>query len=285
MGILDGVRSHYPLFGPYSLWLLAKGRLLRKLPEINVSVTGIRHPLYLRLRTSDVSLFHEIIVAGEYEWDFAKSPSVIVDAGANIGLASVFYANKYPEARIVAIEAELSNYHMLKKNVAPYPNIIPIHAAVWKENKNIYIHDPGTQHWGFQTTEKGMPASDASDRQVRGITLDAVMAQNELSYVDVLKMDIEGAEREVFESPGPWINKVGVLVIELHDHLKAGCSRSVYSTTKSFEYQWQRGETVFLVRKEYAGEDAMQTPALVASSVVTYCRGGINLPCKILSAR
>jgi FkbM family methyltransferase len=70
-------------------------------------------------------------------------PPVIIDAGANVGLCAVFYANRFPDARIIAIEPEPSNYEMLKKNTAPYPNITTVHAALWKENGPLRLFDTG----------------------------------------------------------------------------------------------------------------------------------------------
>ena len=60
------------------------------------------------------------------EYDFAVDrPSVIIDAGANIGLASIWFASKFPEARILAIEPEKSNYELLVRNVEPLHHVTP----------------------------------------------------------------------------------------------------------------------------------------------------------------
>jgi FkbM family methyltransferase len=78
---------------------------------------------------------------------------VIIDAGANIGLTSVVYANRYPEARVIAIEPEVSNFQLLKENAASYPNIELVHGALWKENTKLRILDPGSGSWAFRTQE------------------------------------------------------------------------------------------------------------------------------------
>jgi FkbM family methyltransferase len=231
---------------------------MRRPLEVRVSGAGIKYPLHLRLRTSDVSLFSEIIVNEEYDSCFSRSPEVIVDAGANIGLTSVFYANKYPEARIVAVEPALSNYVMLQKNAAPYSNILPIHGALWKENKDICVSDPGAGQWGFQTHDGSELAPGKMRVYTRGITMDRLMSDCGLNHVDILKIDIEGSEREVFGNSAPWIDKVGVVVVELHDRVRPGCSRSAYLATGEFEVEWHKGETTYFVRKEYAGESQPQ---------------------------
>jgi hypothetical protein len=62
--------------------------------------------------------------------------------------------------------------------------------------------------------------------------------------VDLLKIDIEGAEREVMEESGAWINTVAVLMIELHDDIKPGCSKAFYEATEGFSKDVIKGETI-----------------------------------------
>jgi len=248
VSVREGIKAYYSLFGLYGLLQVAKARLLQRPVEVVVSVSGIKHPLHLRFRTTDVSLLSDILLHGEYDWEFPKSPRVIVDAGANIGLACIFFANRYPEAKIVAIEPEESNYEMLRKNTACYPNVVPILGALWKDNKDLCLLDNGAGEWGFRTEEQSEPCNRKEGKYVFGVTLDKLMADHNLSQIDILKIDIEGAEREVFESSSRWINKVGAIVVELHDQQKAGCSRAVYSATCDFDVKLRRGETTFLAK-------------------------------------
>jgi FkbM family methyltransferase len=195
----------------------------------------------------------------EYDAQFSKPIRAIVDAGANIGVTSVFYANKYPEATIVAIEPEEANFQILKKNIAPYPNIIAFHAALWKADQEISLIDPKLGNDGFRTVET-VPIADGrtSYKSIRGITLRKLILDLNLGHVDLLKMDIEGSEKEVFDYSEPWIREVGVIAIELHDHIQEGCTRSVYEATKHFDFQWREGETLFFARKEYISDSTAQ---------------------------
>src|SRR5713101_7274505 len=206
MSIREGLRSYYGLFGFHGLFCVAKARLLQKPIEAMVSVPGIKHPVSVRLRTSDVTVFNQVLVLAEYDCDFLKTPKVIDDAGANVGLTSVFYANKYPTARIFAIEPESSNFEMLKKNTAPYSNIVLVHAGLWKCNKELSLVDPGIGKYGFQTLDKLELDRTESRESVPGITVDRLMADHAIDHIDILKVDIEGAEREVFEDASSWID-------------------------------------------------------------------------------
>jgi len=250
VSILQGIKSSYTLFGLYGVLLVVKARLLRRPIQVVVSKPGA-HPLYLRLRTTDISLFWDILVNDEYDWKPNLMPRVIVDAGANIGLTSVSFANKYPEAKIFAVEPESSNYEILTKNTAAYPNIVPVHAALWKDNEDLNLVNPGGGHWGFQARELAQTDYREKCKHVVGMTVDKLMSDYRVSYIDILKVDIEGAEKEVFEDSSRWIDRVGVIMIELHDRLKVGCSRSVYSAVRDFECEWRKGETTVLARSAY----------------------------------
>jgi FkbM family methyltransferase len=268
MSIAKGIQSSYALFGARGVALVAKARLLRRPIEASVSVAGMKWPVQIRLRTTDVSLLSEIMLQNaEYDLELPAAPRVIVDAGANSGLTSVFYANKYPQARVVAIEPERSNYQILLKNTAPYANITCIRAALWKTDTTITIADPGSGNWGFQTLEQGLQG-DTSHNEVKAITLSSLMAQLSIDYIDFLRIDIEGAEKEVFDDASSWIDKVGVVGIELHDRLKAGCTRSVYLATKDFQWELRRGETVFFGRPEWAMEEVARPVSVDSTAAV-----------------
>jgi FkbM family methyltransferase len=254
-------RSYYSLFGIRGVFLLTTARVLSTQIKVRCSVPGLPHPVHLRLRTSDVAAFSEILLDAQYDWEFSANPKVIVDAGANIGLTAVFYANKYPHATIIAIEPEPSNFEMLKENTASYPNIIAERAALWNRNCDLDILDPGDgfwDFWGFRTSTPETSPIPARRGLVRGLTLDRLMKDNHINFIDLLKLDIEGAEKEVCESPVGWIDRVGALAVELHDRFKDGCTASVFAATKGFEHRWKRGETTFIARCQSPGRCSVE---------------------------
>lgn len=228
--------------GTRGVVLLAGMRLWGRPKEVTVSVPGVVHPIHVRMRSSDISLVRDILLEKAYEWELPRAPRVIVDAGANIGLASIYYANRYPEARIISVEPEPSNANLLRRNLSYYPNSVALEAALWKANEPVSVVDPGLGDWGFRT----IPGSAG----VQGITLDRLMDQCSIEHIDLLKVDIEGAEKEVFGDPSQWIDRVGAIVIEPHDRFKVGCSRSLYIATQDFEIERRRGEMVFLARAD-----------------------------------
>lgn len=288
MSLVQGLLSSYSMFGPKGVALVAKARLCRQPVEIAVSLRGIKHPVRLRLRTSDVSSFSEVLLNAEYAWNLAVSPRVIVDAGANIGMASVFFANRYPEAKIIAIEPEERNFNIMQKNLAPYPNVSCVRAALWNSDKSLTIEDPGLdkqgfgQYWGFQTVEQGSAASRG--QEVDGITVDELMSRFGIEYIDFFKVDIEGAEKEVFANSSMWIDKIGVLAIELHDRIRAGCSRSVYLATKEFEWEFRRGETMFMGKGSFPVSNGVKPPVASAWQASESSKLSSQLPCQIVAS-
>jgi len=187
----------------------------------------------MRFSTSDQCVYKEVVLDKDYEFDLGLTPKIIVDAGANIGLSSIYYANRYPSAAIIAVEAEVSNFAMLERNVRPYKQITPIHAALWNHEGFINLSNPlGGQgqwnKWGITTTENGR------GERVRAVSVRSLMDQFRLSRIDLLKVDIEGSEVEVF-SACDWLPFVNALVVETHDRFRLGCSEAVENATCEFQ--------------------------------------------------
>jgi len=83
---------------------------------------------------------------------------------------------------------------------------------------------------------------------VDGMTIEKVMEKFNLEKIDILKIDIEGAEREVFRDTSAWIERVDAIIAELHDHMKPGCNPSFCCGTNGFDNEWREGRRVYLSR-------------------------------------
>lgn len=232
------------------VYAIIKGGITKTPALLQMNRPDIKFPFYLRVPSSDVSTFDQIFIKQEYDFNVKKAPKTIVDAGANIGLASIYFSNKFPDAKIIAIEPEESNLEVLRKNIAPYKNIIPVCGALWHENTKIDLVDPGLGKWGFMAQKQDDVAENYGDivHEVQGMTIDAIMKSQGIDHIDILKIDIEGAEREIFRCSSSWIGKIDALIIELHERLKSGCNRSFYNGTNGFDNEWLQGENVYLTR-------------------------------------
>ena len=238
------VAAYYDCFGVYGALAFLCHHVAGHPREIRACPKEIKNPVHVRVGTSDAWLYREILLRGQYALDLPFTPRTIVDAGANIGLASIYFARRYPQARVISVEAEASNFEILCRNVRPYPNIVPIHAALWNRDGFIGVSEPslsGSDKWGFVTHE-----GDGS--QVRAITMRTLMRELDIGSIDLLKVDIEGSEKELFEDCA-WADSLQSLAIELHDHVRPGCGLAVNAAMSDF-YRSRRGEINLYLRRE-----------------------------------
>jgi FkbM family methyltransferase len=235
------------------LWHWLRQAIGRRPAVAPVNVAGLRHPVYLRPWSSDLYVFEQLFVDREYDTPLA-TPTTVLDAGANIGLASVYFANRFPDARIVAVEPESNNFEMLRMNTKRYPNIRCVRAAVWSRPGMLRLENRDDKSWAFRFTES--PATlgdqtssatdvDATDETVEAIDIDGLAERwNQGRAFDLLKIDIEGAEKDVFAAGGDWLERSRAVVVECHDRLAEGAEKVVvdamncrpYSSRRSGEY-------------------------------------------------
>lgn len=249
--MIRSIRMYLSTVGFSGLLYAIKGMVTNSTVFFKLNRQDCTYPFWLRIPSSDVETYEQVFINQEYDFLAETQPKTIVDAGANIGLASIYFANKYPGAKIIAIEPEQSNFELLKDNIAPYPNIIPIQASLWHKDEEINLIDPGLGKWGFMTEIKVSSKSLPGDtcQAVVAMTLDKIMKDYNLEKIDILKIDIEGAEREVFSNTSSWIEKVDSIIVELHEHMKAGCNRSFYCGSNGFDNEWKQGENMYLSRR------------------------------------
>lgn len=212
------------------------GRQLARIP----SGLSVRR-LYIRPGTTDQSVYDEVLLSGEYAVD-AESPSVIVDAGAHIGLASLFFSTRYPEATVIALEPEPANFQVLTRNVAHLPHVRPLNVALWNTESRLSMDGADRATWSHRVSEDRVGA-------VLGVTLPQVMERFGVDRIDILKLDIEGAEQEVMGASAEWIDKVGLLVVETHDRFRPGCCDILRDATEhTHQLVARRGDVVILKR-------------------------------------
>jgi FkbM family methyltransferase len=238
------IRAFGLLRGPYILSQIRSARQAL----VRVDVPGLGAPMFVRAGTSDKPTFEQVFVYGEYDTSFMTfRPEVIVDAGANAGFTTRFLAQRYPWARIVAIEPEPSNFELLRRNTGHLDTVIPLQAALWHRSAQLCIANPTDDKWAFRVAAATMMEA----APIQGITVQEVMARAGASRIDILKLDIEGAEQELFESDSDtWLDRVNALIVELHDRLRPGCSDAFYRAIRRHNFaRLYRGEHVLLVRQ------------------------------------
>jgi FkbM family methyltransferase len=203
----------------------------RKLKDIKFRPKGFRYPIHLRSNTTDYTTFMQIFCERQYDIFLKEEPSIIIDCGGNIGLTSVFYSNKYPNAKIITIEPEINNYKVLIKNTTYYPNIIPLRKGVWNKSCYLRITNPQGNNDAFIVEETPNPTD------IQAISLTDVIKEYNIHSIDILKIDIEGSEKELFDiGYENWLPLVKVLVVELHDQPLKNFSHPVLKALSKYKF-------------------------------------------------
>lgn len=186
-------------------------------PEfVKIQPRFLRFPVKLRARTSDPFVFRQIMIENEYLPLKDLSPLTLLDLGANIGLASSWFLSQFPEVRVFAVEADRDNYALCCENLAAYGDRAKvIHAAVWSGRKMLVLHRKSCS--ADSHVEETARQTEQGEEYVQGVDVASLIAMSGFERVNLMKIDIEGAEKEIFRcDSGSWLSRVDNLCIELH---------------------------------------------------------------------
>lgn len=170
---------------------------------------------------------------------------IILDLGGNIGLTAIYFALEFPDAIILSVEPSSRNLELLRSNVRGIENIQIFHAAIASQQGRVVLKDPGLGFNAYRTGEDGQEVEEVEKMTVEQLLQTQLAAEPFLA-----KIDIEGAERELFSSNLEWVQKTPAIVIEPHDWLLPGLSTSygwmssLAQPNRDFMF---RGEVVFSV--------------------------------------
>ena len=219
------------------LW---RQKMICKVPEFG--------EMTLRKNTSDSSVFWQVFVNKEYDVPLNIQPKLIIDGGANIGCATLWFRKKYPDAQIISIEPEESNFKILEENTKKLSKVKIIKAGIWNKNTALKIENPNLGKWGFETKE----TTNNEKGSLSAVTIDKILTDSGYEEIDILKLDIEGSEKEVFESGYEnWLGKTKVIIIELHERMREGAEKSFYSAIAKYNFEKsQSGENIILIRRD-----------------------------------
>ena len=212
-----------------------------------IHLRGIDHPLYCRYGTSDRSVFRQIFIKA-YNYDGERaSPRFIVDCGAYIGYSTVYFLNRYPNAQVLAVEPDAGNYEMLVKNIKPYgKRVNSIRVGVWSHSTGLKVVRGGYRDGrDWSTQVRNCQAQEIAD--IRSIDIGTLLSESGFNRIDILKLDIEGAEFVLFsKNYDHWIDKVDMFIIELHDEK---CRLAFMNAIKDRLYTCFRSGEVTIARR------------------------------------
>jgi FkbM family methyltransferase len=195
-------------------WLLARV-YVPSLPAWPVRVPVLRRGRRLSVvlgQYPDIEVLRELYLSDEYPEDLGvRDPEVIVDLGANVGLALLDFRLRYPDARLIGVEPDPIAFKTLRLNTADDPNIQVLPIAVGgSDGIRTFYSSAESVVSGFKRTRDFQRALPVVTR-----SLDSLMSDLGLPRVDILKIDVEGAEEEVLGGCKR-LAEIGAIVGELH---------------------------------------------------------------------
>ena len=179
----------------------------------------------LRNLSSDLIVYKQVFLDEEYSFAielyheyFDANPKLILDIGANIGLTSLYFYSKFnnPDLVIIAVEPELQNFIQLKKNTSAYNSIKVLNNAIWNKAGKLSISNQfrDGRSWSYQVVES------EGFQFVQSITLKEILQHTKVQVIDIFKMDVEGAEKQIileYDELGQILRNTRIICVEIHD--------------------------------------------------------------------
>jgi FkbM family methyltransferase len=146
---------------------------------------------------------------------FEQAPRRILDLGGNIGFGAVFFSRIFPEAKLAVVEPDPRNLPLLRKNLGLNGvSATVIEGAIGSAAGTLKLR------YGVNPTCSSLAGTglhELSDTvEVAVTTVPEVMARAGWDQIDLVKIDIEGAEEELLASDNQWLAKVGAIIMEIH---------------------------------------------------------------------
>lgn len=212
-----------------------------------VYIRGIAHPVYCRFGTSDPWVLSQIFIDEEYSHlTGLEETKFILDCGGNVGYAAVYFLNHYPAAQVIVVEPDPGNLEICRKNLAAYGDRVQIvPSAIWSQATDLVLENPfdTAGEWAICVR----PAQAGEQADLVATDIGSLMQQFGWSKIDILKVDIETAEAEVFaHNYRAWLDTVRHLAIEIHQVPGDRCQQVVMAALSQYDCEvWAAGELTF----------------------------------------
>ncbi|QLC67506.1 FkbM family methyltransferase [Flavobacterium sp. LPB0248] len=236
----------------------------------NEYISKFTHSYYKCIKTrkkpksSDFDVFRMIYVSKEYlpvieayQENFSNDKEYvinIIDAGSNIGLTTLFFIDHFKKVNTICIEPEMENFKVLEFNLlnANGNSINKVNGAIWSSNTNLKIvNDFGDRlDWSFRVEE----TEDLNC--IQAFSINQLIDDYKFNYIDILKIDIEGSEKEIFDpskSNLDFLKLTKCLVIEIHDFFD--CREAIYKILDDYDFSYfNKGELTICINQKLLKE-------------------------------
>lgn len=242
-----------------------------------VKVRWGRDQLLVRPHESDPNVASAVLGRTEYalgaaaegalarlatRWRAKGATPIIIDGGANVGYAAVYFARTFPEATVIAIEPNAETFGILEKNCAGHANIKTVFGALWSHGDGVSLRSTPERSWADNVEEFAHSPSG-------GDLTPSYKLQDLLRLVPgamplIIKLDIEGAEHEVCRASRDLLRRTACLLVEPHDRIRPGssCLSPLYDALKGLEVDTLLvGEYIAFIASSLVREEAKAPPS------------------------
>lgn len=208
-------------------------------PDFGVTIKIRKRP------SSDMDVFSQIYQYLEYKpvvetfkKHFPNDTKLnFIDAGSNIGLTTVYFSKFFPGSNFINIEPDSSNFETMSFNFEAN-GILPLESikgGIWSTNANLKIVSDfrDKNDWSFRVEE----TSESTD--LKAYSINYLIEKNHFSTIDILKIDIEGSEKEVLTSAKAdvsYLAKTKCVAIEIHDEFD--CREAIYEVLRKYHFEF-----------------------------------------------
>ncbi len=204
-----------------------------------VTFRNLDHPFLIRPGTTDVLTSINNIIREEYgQFQPDSDPQWMIDAGAYIGDTSAYFLSRFPNLKVIALEPNPPSYEMALQNLQPYgERALLLKKGLWDTDQFVRFSGNST---GASIQDTGF--------EIECLSIPTILNKFSISRLNILKMDIEGAEEVIFsKNPERWLDCVDLLIVEIHgQHIKD----KIYHTLKEHKYIMRQFRSVWYCQRE-----------------------------------
>lgn len=230
-----------------------------------LSVFRLRSPyhrsLTFRPASNDMFTLQEIFVEQVYREIVATFPDArtVIDLGANIGFAAAYFVSHLPGVKIMCVEPDPQNVVLLSTNLSDLveeSRCRIVSGAVWRADEKLVLEPLVAGHVNSRScTSIGPDAkSEPSEQVVQAYSIPTLIEMSGFSEVDLIKIDVEGAEAELFHGDCDWLDKVKAIAIEFHGNSRTESNFDDMMAEKGFKVLPGEGHTTTAIRIAEMGQ-------------------------------
>jgi len=212
--------------------------------------------------SSDLDVFNQVNKHHEYKSlvelykdNFtARTGLNIIDAGSNIGLTSVYLSHYFPNSNFIVIEPDTSNFESIIFNLESngIKNAVKMKGGLWSKNTNLKIVNDfrDKKEWAIRVEET------KEEADLKAFSVNYLISENNFDVIDILKIDIEGSEKEVFtgaDADVSFLAKTKCIAIEIHDEFDCRAEINAILTYYNFRF-FESGELTIGINQNLIGK-------------------------------